>query len=308
MNSDMAKRVVSFLSSATEIIYELKLDSLLFGVTHQCIFPSKARSKPKVITPVLKMDGMSSNEIDQKVTELLMSGKNMFNLDSDLLNNSNPDLIITQETCDVCSPYKKEVEQALEILSYKPSVLILNPKTLDEILESIIEIASRIGNMNLAVQLKISLLQRVKEITSLEVQRKKIICIEWLDPLYVAGHWIPELIEIAGGTNGLSTKGQRSYRVSISEIVNFDPDVILLMPCGFDLSRTLKESEILTGHREWKSLTAYKNNAIFALNALSYFSRPSPRVVTGLEIIAKIINPKFSNIDVPKNSYRRLQL
>ena len=308
MNNGKAKRAVSFLSSATEIIYELKLESLLFGVTHQCIFPEMAKSKPKVITPILNSDSISSIEIDQKITQLMKSGKNLFKLDSNLLKKLNPDLIITQETCDVCSPYKREVEQALEILSYKPSILKLNPNRLDDILESIIEIASRLGNVKLAERLKNSLVQRIKIIKALKVQRKKVICIEWLDPLYVAGHWIPELIEIAGGINGLSTKGQRSYKISFSEIIDFDPDVVLFMPCGFDLERTLRESERLTCHRDWKSLSAYNNNELFALNALSYFSRPSPRVVTGLEIISKIINPKLSSIIVPKDSYKRLRL
>jgi iron complex transport system substrate-binding protein len=308
MNNVAAKRVVSFLSSATEILYELKLDNLLFGVTHQCIFPDTAKSKPKVITSIINSDGMSSNEIDQKITQFMKLGKNLFNLDSSLLKKLSPDLIITQETCDVCSPYKGEVEQALEILSYKPSVLKLNPNTLDEILESILEIASRLGNLKLAEQLKNSLLQRIKTIKDLNVQRKKVICIEWVDPLYVAGHWIPELIEIAGGINGLSIKGQRSYKISFSEIMDFNPDVVLFMPCGFNLERTLRESERLICHSDWKSLSAYSNNEIYALNALSYFSRPSPRVVTGLEIIYKIINPKPSSIQVPKDSYKRLQL
>lgn len=302
------ERIVSFLPSATEVLYNLGVGNQIVGVTHECIFPANAKTKPHVIHCSFASSKMSSNEIDKKIVELMRSGKDIYVIDDHILKNARPDLIIAQGLCEVCSPFTKEINKAVRILDEKPDILILDPHDLDDILISIMDIAERIGAVKEGRKLVASLQKRIDIIQSRPIKIKpKVLCIEWIDPLFIAGHWVPQMVEIAGGINGLSSRGEPSHRITTDDVMNFDPDIMVLMPCGFDLSRTLKEFASLENMAGWKSLRAVQNNNVYSVNARAYFSKPSPRAITGLEVLAKIINPDaFKEVKIPMNSFKRM--
>ena len=302
------KRIVSFLPSATEILYQLGAGDQLVGVTHECDFPEGAKSKPRIIRSSFDPTKMSSKEIDKQVVELMHSSGDIYLVDEQALKKADPDLIVAQGLCDVCSPATKEISKAISILNNKPEVLILDPHNLDDILAGILEVAKKIGRINEAQNLIGSLRKRIEYVKSKSTKsRPKVLCIEWLDPLFTAGHWVPQMVEIAGGINGISVIGEPSRRMKLEEVVAFDPDIIVLMPCGFDINRIHREYSKLASNDQWKSLRAVQNKRVYAVDANSYFSKPGPRTVTGIEILAKIINPEtFGELKIPDYSFTQI--
>ena len=305
----MENRIVSFLPSATEILYELGVGNQVLAVTHECNYPSEAKTKPKVIHSVFDPEKMTSQEIDKKVVDLMKAGKDIYVLDEQVLKNANPNLIVAQGICEVCSSFTKEINKAVSILGVKPEVLILDPRNLGDILDNIIEVGKKVGKLGQSQSFVYDLRSRVKIIQHRQkIVRPQVLCIEWLDPLFTAGHWVPQMVELAGGINGISATGDQSRRMELDEIVKFDPDIIVLMPCGFDVNRTIQEYEKLADKEKWRSLKAVKQGQVYAVNANEYFSKPGPRIVTGLEILAKIINPDtFKDLQVPKNSIQKIE-
>lgn len=305
----MFNRIVSFLPSATEIIYLLGSQDVLLGVTHQCNYPPDAKQKPQVIKSVFDSDSMTSLQIEEKIQELSKLQNDMFMINYDLLKKIEPDLIISQGLCDVCSPHNREIDKSIQCLDNKPDTLILDPHTIDDIIQNIMDIAIRVGKESKGLEIKHSLTKRIEQISSYPSDKKpKVICLEWIEPFYICGHWVPQMIEIAGGINGISRIGDRSHKIDLIQISGFDPDIIVLMPCGFDLSKVLVESTSLHKNPQWNSLRAVQNDMVYAVDALSYFSRPSPRIITGIEILSKIINPdSFADLTVPLNSYSKLK-
>ncbi len=301
-------RLVSFLPSATEILYELGAGDQVLAVTHECNYPAEVQAKPRVIHSSFDPQKMSSQEIDNKVVELVNSGQDIYILDEQVLKKANPDLIVAQGICEVCSPYTREINRAVTLLGNKPEVLILDPKNLDDILGNVIEVGNKVGRQEKAKEFVAKLRKRINHIKNTpKVSRPKVICIEWLDPLFTAGHWVPQMVEIAGGTNGISSTGDKSRRMQIEEIISFDPDIIILMPCGFDMDRTILEYEKLLENHKWQKIKAVGRREIYAVNANEYFSKPGPRTVTGLEILAKIIHPDtFWDLQVPKQSVQKI--
>ena len=302
------KRIVSFLPSATEILYLLGAEEQLVGVTHECDFPLEAKSKPHVIKPSFDQTRMNSNEIDNQISSMMQSGSDIYLIDEPELKKANPDLIIGQGLCDVCSPASKEIGKAVSVLNKKPEVVILDPHNVEDILSNILQVAKLVGKTEEAENLVRSIQNRIQYIkTSIPQSRPKVVCIEWLDPLFTAGHWVPQMVEIAGGINGISTTGERSRRMGLEEIKKFEPDIIVLMPCGFDINRVLEEYPTLASNAKWKSMKAVLENAVFVVDANSFFSKPGPRIITGIEILAKIIHPKeFVNLKIPDNSFTKI--
>jgi iron complex transport system substrate-binding protein len=304
-------RIVSFLPSATETLYELGAGSQIVGVTHECKFPSQAKKKPRVIHPSFNPDRMTGRELDNKIVELMRSGKDIYTVDEKTLKRVSPDLIVAQGLCEVCSPFTKEVNRAVSVLRRRrPDVLMLDPHDLDDILVSIMDVAEKIGRVNEGRKLVASLQKRIDIVRSMKViikSKPKVLCVEWIDPLFTAGHWVPQMVEYAGGISGIGSSGEPSRRMDIDEAVRLDPDIIVLMPCGFDIKRTFKELPVLTRNEKWKSLKAVKSGNVYAVNANAYFSKPGPRTVVGLEILAKILHPEASqHIRVPKGSYKKI--
>ena len=304
----MVNRIVSFLPSATEILYLLGCQHLLYGVTHQCNFPFEAGSKPQIIKSVFDSESMTSLQIEEKIQELAKLQDEYFTINFDLLKKIQPDLVISQGICDVCSPHNREMEKVIRFLGYTPDTLVLDPHTVEDVVQNIVDVAKSVGKDDEGLQIKSSLQNRIEHVASTKKDKNpNVICMEWLDPFYIAGHWVPQMVQIAGGTNGISNTGERSRKIEFSQITQLDPDILILLPCGFTLDRVISEYVSLRRNEDWNSLRAVKNDMVFAVDAMSYFSRPSPRVITGIEILAKIFNPKaFANLVVPENSYARL--
>ena len=303
------QRIVSFLPSATELLYEFGVDDKLFGVTHECKYPEGAKLKPQVISSVINSDDLSSNEINTITCTLLNEGKNIFELNKENLIDANPDLIISQETCEVCAAYTNQVKSALEILPNKPELYSMDPHNLKEIIQSVTKLGQILNKEKKSVEIVNSLERRIQHIQNSEKKLiPKVLAIEWIEPFFTAGHWIPQMIEFAGGINLISKTGEHSRRMDMDEVVNSKPDIIIFMPCGFDTDRTVQEYEsILHNNPGWNSLQAVKNNQIYAVDANSFFSKPSIRTIDGLEILAKIIHPeKFKNLIVPDNSFLKI--
>jgi iron complex transport system substrate-binding protein len=319
-----SERIVSFLPSSTEILYEIGADSQIVGVTHECKYPDDAKRKPRVINSSFDASKMNSKEIDEKIVELMQSGRDIYVIDDQRLIEAKPDLIIAQGVCEVCAPFTKEINRATSVLGYKPDILVLDPHDLDDILVSIMDIAERVNRIKEGRRLVVYLQNRIDNIRMITGQRRrsgssitnnnnnnnkqpKVLCIEWINPFFTAGHWIPQMIEIAGGINGLNSRGQPSRRLSIDEIIKFNPDRIILMPCGFDIDRTLTEAKTLQNNDKWKSLRAVQANEVYAVNAGAYFSKPGPRTITGLEVLAKIIDPdSFGDIKAPLDPFTKI--
>ena len=297
------------MPSATELLYEFGVDDKLFGVTHECKYPDGAKLKPQVISSVINSDDLSSNEINTITCTLLNEGKNIFELNKENLIDANPDLIISQETCEVCAAYTNQVKSALEILPNKPELYSMDPHNLKEIIQSVTKLGQILNKEKKSVEIVNSLERRIQHIQNSEKKLiPKVLAIEWIEPFFTAGHWIPQMIEFAGGINLISKTGEHSRRMDMDEVVNSKPDIIIFMPCGFDTDRTVQEYEsILHNNPAWNSLQAVKNNQIYAVDANSFFSKPSIRTIDGLEILAKIIHPeKFKNLIVPDNSFSKI--
>jgi iron complex transport system substrate-binding protein len=306
----MQNRIVSFLPSATEILYELDAGDQVLAVTHECNYPTDAKTKPRVIHASFDPEKMSSQEINSKVIELMHTGKDIYILDEQVLKKADPELIIAQGICEVCSPYTREINKALTLLGEKTKILVLDPGNLDDILQDIIKVGNKVGKQEKARDFVEQLQKRIDRIKDTpKISRPKVVCIEWLDPLFTAGHWVPQMVELAGGENGISSTGDKSRRMEIDEIVKFDPEIIVLMPCGFDVKRTILESEKLFENKQWSSLKAVKQGEVYAVNSNEYFSKPGPRTIVGLEILAKIIHPDtFRDISIPKQSIQKIDL
>ena len=303
------QRIVTFLPSATELIYSLGADDKLFGVTHECNYPSNAKTKPRVISSVFDPASMSSKQIDDKICQLMTDGKQIYNLNKENLLNAKPDLIISQDICEVCSAHTEHVKIAMDMLEKKPEVYTMDPHDVDEILVSIRDISKMIGKETEGNELVDSLAKRLKFVKSKTFEDKpKIVAIEWVDPFFTSGHWIPEMIESAGGENLISTEKMPSRKMELEEIKEANPDIIVMMPCGFDVKRTVSEyNNVLTNNPDWHELKAVKEKNVYAVDANSYFSKPSLRTITGIEILAKIIHPDvFGDLQLPKNSFVKI--
>lgn len=305
----MAQRIVSFLPSATELIYELGCQDNLFGVTHECLYPEEAKSKPRVINTVIDGNSMSSPEIDKKTCELMKYGKDIFILEKENLKKADPDLIISQNTCEVCAAHTNQIEQAISILEKKPQIHSIDPHNIEQILESVTTLAKIIGKEKEGKKLQESLQERIEFVRSHTFEKlPKVLAIEWIKPFFISGHWVPEMIEMAGGINLVSNVGEHSRRMGINEIKNAEPDIIILMPCGFDTNRTISEYNVyLKDDKSWNDLKAVQNKNVYAVDANAYFSKPSIRTITGLEILAKILHPeKFHRINTPQDSFKKI--
>ena len=303
------KRIISFLPSATELIYELGAQEKLFGVTHECNYPTEATSKPKVIESVFEPEKMSSKEIDEKICDLSEKGEDIYKLVTQNVSDAKPDLIISQEICEVCSAYTNQVKNAIEILDEKPEIYSMSPHDINGILKCVTDIAEKINEKKRGNEIVNSLNSRINKIKDVKIsKRPKVLAIEWINPFFTSGHWVPEMIEISGGENMITKKGEHSRKMEIEEIENENPDVLVLMPCGFDVQRTVSEYEkYLKNDLRWNELRAVKERKVFAVDANSFFSKPSIRVVTGIEILAKILHPKmFEELEIPNNSFLKI--
>jgi len=272
-------RIVSLLPSTTEIVCALGLDSELVGITHECDYPPAAIDKPRLTASRISHETMTSREIDHAVRSQLDGHGSIYDLDEEKLRALNPDLILTQELCEVCAVSYKSVERAARMFEADVKVVSLEPNTIDDIFENISMVGELTGRASEADQLVSSLtarLDRIKEKTAVLGQRPRTLMLEWLEPPFAPGHWVPEQVAIAGGDAAFGKAGQRSVTTSAEEISAYAPEVIVMTPCGYykeDILRQLPDAKLPEG---WHDLPAVKDNAVWATDATSYFSRPGP--------------------------------
>jgi iron complex transport system substrate-binding protein len=286
-------RICSLLPGATEIAYALGLGDQIVGVTHECDYPHEAKQKRVVVRSGIDSARMSGLEIDRKVGELLQTGKGLYTIDEQAFVEAFPDIILTQGLCDVCALDYNEVVKATRLLARQPVIVSLNPHSFNDVLEDVLRVGTATHCEDAAQALVHDLRRRVDQLGLREPDyRPRVVCLEWFEPLYIAGHWVPEMVTLAGGFDVLGHKGEPSFKIDWRSVVDAKPDVILLMPCGFDVRRTVKESTPLRRLEGWNDLPAVKADNVYALNGSAYFSRPGPRLVNGLEILAHIIHPQ----------------
>ena len=298
-------RLVSLLPSATEIIDCLGLTDRLVGISHECDYPPEVKNRAICTSAKLSIH-QSSGEIHQQVDKLLTAAASIYEINLDMLTQLQPTHIITQDQCDVCAVSFGDVEKAVaKLTNSHPQIISLQPDTIADVWADI----QRVGKiLNIDWQPIVSALQaRVKtcqtQCQNLSSNPPKVACIEWTDPLMLAGNWIPELVEMAGGIPIGGITGQHSPRISWDELIAADPDTIIFMPCGFDLDRTRIEAQPLTQHPQWENLQAVKQDRVYITDGNAYFNRPGPRLVESLEILTEILNPQFCNYGHHQNSW-----
>ncbi|AFY95034.1 cobalamin-binding protein [Chamaesiphon minutus] len=290
-------RLISLLPSATEIIACLGLTDRLVGISHECDYPPEIKDRAVCTSARLSIH-QPSGEIHQEVDKLLAAAMSIYEINLDVLTQLQPTHIITQDQCDVCAVSFPEVEKAVaKLTNSHPQIISLQPDTIADVWADI----QRVGEtLNVDWQPIVATLQKRVKICQTQCQNlqsplPKVACIEWTDPLMLAGNWIPELVEMAGGKPIGGVTGQHSPRISWDELVAADPDTIIFMPCGFDLDRTRIEAQPLTKHPQWQQLAAVKQDRVYITDGNAYFNRPGPRLVESLEILTEILNPQVCN-------------
>jgi len=287
-------RIVSLLPSATEILFALGLEKEVVGVSHECDFPPSTRSKAVVIHSRLPGDAGPA-EIDRMVREFVGRGESLYSVDAEVLQSLHPDLIITQDLCHVCAASPDDLAAALTGFEQQPEILCLNPQDLGDVWRDILQVGEATCRgpqaERLVEQIGETLGNLERQLLSPE-ERPRVAFLEWLQPFYVGGHWVPEMIDLAGGEDVLGGARTPSYRVPLQEIVEAEPEILLIAPCGYSAERAREEYLSLDLPDQWNAMPAIRNNQVYALQANSYFSRPGPRLVTGIEILTKVIQPK----------------
>ena len=295
-------RIVSLLPSATEICFSLGLGQSLVGVTHECDFPPQAEYKPKLTRSELEHAGRSPGDIDRHVRAALHQGSSLYRLDQEELSRAHPDLIITQELCPVCAVAYPQVLDAARLLPGRPAILSLEPNNLADVMRTIVDVGQATGTRERAKELVRSLWARVDAVRGALSggHRPRVVCLEWIDPLMVAGHWVPDQVDVAGGIDVLGTTGRPSREVSWEEVRAAAPEVLLLMPCGFRLEESCEQARQLAERAGYGSLPAVQDGRVYAVDGSWYFNRPGPRVIDGIEILARIFHPEAWKGPVPQ--------
>jgi iron complex transport system substrate-binding protein len=286
-------RIVSLLPSATEILFALGFDREIVGVSHECDFPARARTKPVVIHSRLPQEA-SPAEIDALVREYVHRGESLYAVDTDVLETLGPDLIITQDLCHVCAASPDDLATALMRFDRRPEVLCLNPQDLGDVWRDILWV----GEESCHGPESVSLLKQIGErLGALELQvqglteRPRVAFLEWLQPFYVGGHWVPEMIHLAGGEDVFGSARTPSFRIGMDNIIDAAPEILLISPCGYGAEQARDEYRDMAFPEEWNAIPAVRNGRVYALEANGYYSRPGPRLVIGIEALAKLFHP-----------------
>src|SRR6266478_3187451 len=286
-------RIVSLLPSATEILFALGFDREVVGVSHECDFPEQARGKRVVIQSRIP-HGTAPAEIDRLVREFVSRGESLYSVDAQVLEGLAPDLIITQDLCHVCAASPNDLGVALARFAERPEVLCLNPQDLGDVWRDILWVGEQTRRGRAAEALLEQIGERLallEERVAQASERPRVAFLEWLQPFYVGGHWVPEMIELAGGENVLGKKRTPSCRVTIEDVINAAPEILLIAPCGYSAEQSRNEYRAMIFPDAWQSIPAVRDKRVYALEASSHFSRPGPRLVTGIEALAKLFHP-----------------
>lgn len=285
-------RVCSLVPGATEVVALLGLSHDLVGISHECDYPETIRHAPVVVRPTVDSAALDSVAIDRQVRALASSGQKLYELNRHALVDARPDVILTQDVCHVCAVTAYQLDQVIATLPSRPQVLTLNPRSLQAVIHDVERIGQALGDPVRGRVLAESLSRRVRTVEGKYCSRPRprVLCLEWLDPLYIGGHWVPEMVEIAGGQDALGCPGQPSRQVSWEEVHAADPQIVVLMPCGFSIERTIAElrHHCRTDH-DWSQAFS-RWSKTYVVDASSYFSRPGPRLVDGVELLGDIFS------------------
>jgi iron complex transport system substrate-binding protein len=307
-------RIVSFLPSATEMAYALGLADSIVGITHECDYPPQAKTKPVVVRNVLPIEKMSQSEIDRAVAERMRLGQSLYQIDEQLLRELAPDVILTQDLCQVCAPSGNEVSQVIKALPKAPRILWLTPQSLAGIFDNVRELGAatdRVAQADALVNDCEARIEQLAQRTRSVPHTPRVFCMEWLEPVYASGHWVPELVRIAGGIDALGKEQGESVRVSWDEVTKWAPEVLIIMPCGFNLQQTMKQVWDVFGRQSgapFFDLPAVRNNRVYAVDANSYFARPGPRVVEGAELLARLIHPDLFDATPRADDFQQIDV
>jgi iron complex transport system substrate-binding protein len=301
-------RICSLIPGATEVVAALGLADQLVGISHECDFPPSIQHVPVMVEPMIGKDQPSSAEIDQRVKELAAAGERLYRLDEDAFHRAQPDVVLTQDLCHVCAVTPDQLTRAIQLLQRPPVVVTLSPTSLENVIADVERIAKVVDRLPQGQALANSLRHRLDLVharTVTRTSRPRVVCLEWLAPLYVAGHWVPEMVELAGGHNVLGSKDAPSRETTWGEVEAAQPDVVLVMPCGYSIEQTTKELT-RTGqvHDEWRRARGHWPH-VYVVDAASYFSRPGPRLIDGVELLAAILHP---SLNYPIDSARAIKL
>lgn len=287
-------RICSLLPSATEVIALLGLSDELVGISHECDYPPSVRSVPIMVEPMVPPHGLASADIDRQVNQLVASGQRLYRLKDHLLRQAQPDLIVSQDLCHVCAVTPDQLHDAIGSMPRQPTVLTLNPSTVQDVIDDVVRIGDAANRSAEGHRLAARLRGRLDAVHT-RIQgishRPRVACIEWLSPLYVAGHWVPEMVQLAGGQDVLTQPGSPSRVVTWDEVLAAAPDVLIVMPCGFSVDRTHTDlCQMMQQPGQWR-LSSDLAQHTFLVDASSYFSRPGPRLIDGIELLAAILHP-----------------
>ena len=290
----MTDRIVSLLPSSTEIVCALGLRERLVGVSHECDYPADVVGLPVLTEPKLDPCG-TSGDIDTRVQEIVREGLSVYRLNTDALQDLKPDVIVTQDQCEVCAVSLPDVEDAVQcFLTPDVKVVSLNPEKLSDIWRDIRNVAAATGQQDAADALIRGLearLRRLEEKTRL-LPRPRVACLEWLDPLMAAGNWIPELVDLAGGAYGLVETGAHTPPITWDTLIDYQPEVLVITPCGFKIPQSQADLRLLTAHPQWQTLPAVQADRVYVADGNAYYNRPGPRIVESAEILAEMLHPE----------------
>ncbi|MFB8039750.1 ABC transporter substrate-binding protein [Streptomyces hydrogenans] len=286
-------RIVSLLPAATDIVAQLGLTADLVGRTHECDWPPReVADVPVVTSTAFSSDALSSREISAAVGGSAHGGSSLYALDAEALAALAPDVVLTQDLCDVCAVSYEAVSRAVRVLDGGPRVLSLEPRTLDDVLDCLVTVGELLGVRERAERRREELRDRLTAVRGLTAGRgrPRVVAVEWLDPLWPAGHWVPEQITCAGGEPLLAAPGEHTKPMTWEAVRAARPDVLLVLPCGFPPERTVRERDLLTSLPGWAELPAVRSGAVWVLDGPAYFNRPGPRVVRGAEVLAHVLH------------------
>ncbi|HEV2393814.1 MAG TPA: ABC transporter substrate-binding protein [Verrucomicrobiae bacterium] len=301
-------RIVSFLPSATEMAYALGLGDQVVGVSHECDFPPDARTKPVVVRCSLPVETMSLREIDSAVAECIGQGGNLYEVDQQAIARLAPTHILTQALCQVCAPSGGEIARALKALPSKPTILWFTPHSIEDVFDNLRELGKATGRSANAEELVTSARVRLQRVTDLTqtASHRRVFCLEWIDPYYCSGHWVPEMVELAGGQDALGRKKTDSVRTKWADIAAWAPEILIVSPCGFGIEKATEQANLLLQQPGWSELPAVRDNCVFAVNANAYFARPGPRLVDGVELLAHLFHPELFDWNGPADAFRAI--
>jgi iron complex transport system substrate-binding protein len=284
-------RIASLLPSATEILFAVGAGDDVVGVTHECDYPLAARRLPQLTSSAIDHDGQTCAAIDRHIRAAVHSGSSIYRLDEALMAHLAPDLVVTQELCEVCAVSYAQVEVAVRRLAGTTPVLSLEPNTLEDICRTIETVGDAVGRREGAADVANGLRARIAAVGAVADPdpRPRTVCIEWTDPIMAGGHWVPEMVRLAGAEDPLGTAGAPSAYVSWEQVVSVDPEILVLMPCGYSLEQTLAVAHDVISRPSFRSLSCARTGRVVAVDGSSYFNRPGPRIVDGLEILAAVV-------------------